>query len=365
VRTNLVAVVAAVTVVVAAVGFGASLDRLLARPSLYGAPWSGVLAADGGYGPMPERALQAVARDRKVEGWAAMAFGAVEVGGHNLPVVGFRRGAGGVAPTVLRGRVPQGAGELLVAGGTAKDLHLDIGGRVSVGAAGRGQRRFTVVGIGVLPAIGPIFAQHTSPGVGALMTARELERFPDNFPVSALIVRFRPGLDRERELNRLSTALPRREDVATYDVFLDQRPADVANSHSVGRAPATLAGILAVAAVASVAMTVAVSARRRRGDLALLKAIGFTRRQISGAVAWQASVTMIIAIVLGVLLGVVSGRALWRLFAQQLHVVPASTIPVGIVVIGAVALVLAANLFALPVGRAAGRAPAAVTLRSE
>jgi cytochrome b561 len=67
----------------------------------------------------------------------------------------------------------------------------------------------------------------------------------------------------------------------------------------------------------------------------------------------------------GTVLGVVTGRAVWRVFANQLHVVPDPTVPVAAVIAAAVALIVAANLVALPVGRAAGRTPAAVTLRTE
>jgi hypothetical protein len=365
VRTNLFAVVAAVTVVVAAVGFGASLDRLLDRPALYGAPRSGVIASDGGYSQIEPAAFAAVAKDAAVAGWAGMAFGAAEVGGRDLPVIGFRLGDGGVAPPVLHGRLPSSDGELMVAGGTADALHLRVGSRVAVGPPNGRTRPFTVVGIGVLPALGPVFAQHTSPGVGALMTVKTFSRFPGAFPVSSIAIRLRDGLDRQKELDRLAATLPKPEFLLAYDVLGEQRPADVATSRSVGSAPATLAGVLAVAAVGSVALTVAVSARRRRGDLALLKAIGFTRSQLSGAVAWQATVTMGIAVVVGTMAGAVLGRALWRLFAEQMHVVPDPAVPVALVAVGAIALVLAANLFAFPVGRAAARTPAAVTLRTE
>jgi hypothetical protein len=365
VRTNLLAVIAAVTVVAAAVAFGASVDRLLDRPALYGAPWSGVIASDGGYSEIEPAAFPALARDRTVAGWAGMAFGSAEVGGRDLPMIGFQSGAGGVAPPVLRGRLPAADNELMVAGGTAESLHLRLGERVAVGPPNGRTRPFTVVGVGVLPAIGPVFAQHTSPGIGALMTARAFSRLPGAFPISSIAIRLRGGFDRVRELDRLAATLPKPEFLPAYDVFGDQRPADVATSRSVGRAPAALAGILAVAAVGSVALTVAVSARRRRGDLALLKAIGFTRRQLSGAVAWQASVTMGIGVVIGTVLGVVTGRGLWRLFAEQMHVVPDAAVPVLVVAIGAIALMVGANLFALPVGRAASRTPAAVTLRTE
>lgn len=365
VRTNLVAVIAAVTIVVAAVAFGASLDRLLGRPALYGAPWSGVLAADGGYSELPDVAFAALDRDPKVAGWAGLAFGSLDVNGRNLPVIGFKRGTGGVGPAVLEGRVPSRDGELMVAGGSAEALGLGIGDRVEVGVTGERARTFGVVGVGVLPAIGPVYSQHTSPGSGVLMTAEAWARFPDAVPATAVSIRLASGLDREPELNRLAERLPKPDYLRTYDVSLAQRPADVANARSVGTAPATLAAILAAAAVTSVALTVAVSARRRRGDLALLKAIGFTRRQISGAVAWQATITMAIAVVIGTVLGIVGGRWLWGVFANQLHVVSDPAVPVAALGIGAVALMAVANLLALPIGRAAGRTPAAVTLRTE
>ena len=365
VRTNLAAVVAAVTVVVAAVTFGASLDRLLGRPALYGAPWSGVLAADGAYGEIPSDAIEMIERDPKVAGWAGLVFGSLEIDGRNLPVLGLQRGSGDVEPSLLDGRVPRADGELLLAGGSAETLGVGVGDRVRVAAPGERPRPFTVVGLGVLPAMGPVFSQHTSPGVGALTTAEVLERFPDAVSGSAVVVQLRPGLDAERELNQLAARLPMPEYLGTYDVSVQQRPGDVTNARSVGTAPATLAAILAVAAVGSVALTVAVSARRRRGDLALLKAIGFTRRQISAAVAWQATITMAIALVVGLLLGVVAGRALWRVFADQLHVVPDAAVPVLSLLFVALGLLVAANAFALPVGRAASRTPAAVTLRTE
>ena len=44
-------------------------------------------------------------------------------------------------------------------------------------------------------------------------------------------------------------------------------------------------------------LTLVASVRRRRRDLALLKTLGFTQRQLAGAVAWQASVAAIVGVV--------------------------------------------------------------------
>jgi hypothetical protein len=44
--------------------------------------------------------------------------------------------------------------------------------------------------------------------------------------------------------------------------------------------------------------------RRRRRDLALLKALGFTRRQISATIAWQATSTVAVGLLIGVPVGI-------------------------------------------------------------
>ena len=60
-------------------------------------------------------------------------------------------------------------------------------------------------------------------------------------------------------------------------------------------------------------------------DLALLKALGFTRRQLSAAIAWQSTVAAVIGVVVGTPLGIVIGRQLWILFARNLDAVPDPT----------------------------------------
>jgi ABC-type lipoprotein release transport system permease subunit len=105
--------------------------------------------------------------------------------------------------------------------------------------------------------------------------------------------------------------------------------------------------------------------RHRRRDLAILKTIGFTRRQLSRTVAWQSTVIVLVAIAVGVPLGLALGRWLWRFVSTQLGVVPHPLVPpvwVAVVVLGA--LVVANLIAALPGWRAA-RTPAAAVLRHE
>ncbi len=143
------------------------------------------------------------------------------------------------------------------------------------------------------------------------------------------------------------------------------RPAEIANSDDMGTAPALLAAALGVAALASLALALSVSTQRRRRDLALLKALGFTRRQVSAVVAWQATVTVAVGLLVGVPAGIAAGHWLWRLFARQLYVVPAPVVPALAIAVLAIAVVALSNLVAVAPGRTAGRTPAAVTLQVE
>jgi ABC-type lipoprotein release transport system permease subunit len=113
------------------------------------------------------------------------------------------------------------------------------------------------------------------------------------------------------------------------------------------------------------ALTLISSVRQRGWDLALLKTIGFVRRQLAAAVAWQASVAAAIGIVVGIPLGIVAGRWLWNLFAEQIYAVPYPTVPLTSVVLVAVGTLLVANVVAAVPARTAARTPTAFMLRSE
>ena len=122
---------------------------------------------------------------------------------------------------------------------------------------------------------------------------------------------------------------------------------------------------LAAAAVLSLALTVLASVRRRRRELALLKTLGMTRHQLRAIVAWQTTLTLVIALVVGVPLGVAVGRWAWRGFAGSLGVAPVTVVPVLLLAAGCATVILAGNLLASVPAALAARTPAAGTLRTE
>jgi putative ABC transport system permease protein len=144
-----------------------------------------------------------------------------------------------------------------------------------------------------------------------------------------------------------------------------QRPAEIVNYKTMGAIPVLLVAGLALGAVAALALTLAATVRRRRRDLALLRTLGFTQRQLAAAVAWQASVAAVVGIVVGLPVGAIIGRWLWDLFARQIYAVPEPTVPVlSLVLIAAGTLVLANVVAAIP-ARAASHTPTALMLRAE
>ena len=58
------------------------------------------------------------------------------------------------------------------------------------------------------------------------------------------------------------------------------------------------------------------SVRARRRDLAVLKTLGCSRRQVGATVAWQATTIVGLALVIGIPVGIIAGRWTWRGFAE-------------------------------------------------
>jgi ABC-type antimicrobial peptide transport system permease subunit len=98
----------------------------------------------------------------------------------------------------------------------------------------------------------------------------------------------------------------------------------------------------------------------------VLKALGLTRAQLRGAVAWEATALAAAALLVGVPAGIVAGRLAWAAFATGAGVAPQATIalPVVLLAVPAVTLLLA-NLIAAFPGRVAARLRPASVLRTE
>ena len=98
--------------------------------------------------------------------------------------------------------------------------------------------------------------------------------------------------------------------LASPDSFVTRlRPSDIVGYESVDRIPLVLAGLLALLAVASATHALFMTIRRRRRDLAVFKTLGFTRGQVSASIAWQATTIGVLALLVGIPLGLIAGAS--------------------------------------------------------
>ena len=104
----------------------------------------------------------------------------------------------------------------------------------------------------------------------------------------------------------------------------------------------------------AVGHALATAVRRRRHDVAVLRAVGMTRAQSRWVVATQATVLAVVGLLVGVPLGVALGRTVWRYVADTtpLHYIPPVAL-IALLVVVPVALVAANVLAAWPGHRAA------------
>jgi hypothetical protein len=394
VRSALLGTGLAISLVVATVVFGSSLGTLVSHPSLYGWNWSYMLSQVGsGGGNVPPPAFALLAHDRAVAAYTGVSYLNGEIDGQSVPfLIGDNHPA--VSPPILSGHTVEKKNQIVLGGATMAALHKHRGSTVTFSYGTRkdapiyvAPTRLTIVGTATMPAVGfaSVVSDHTSMGTGALLSDGILSRAflgamnssdPTLNGPNLALVRLRSGVSvatGRSNLQRIADAANRAfaevpdgggsgDTIAVVGV---QRPAEIVNYRSIGATPTLLVSGLALGAVSALALTLVTSVRRRRRDLALLKSLGFTQRQLGAAVAWQASVNAAVGIAIGVPVGIIVGRWLWVLFARQIYAVPEPTVPVvSVILVGIGALALANVVAAIP-ARVAARTPTALMLRAE
>ena len=386
-RWVLAGAVVAVATITATLTFSSSLNTLISHPRLYGWNWDYALMSENG---IPPQALASLDHDAEVAGWSGYGDPGLQIDGQVVPAL-VTQGIPTVAPPVLAGHGLNGSGQVVLGAATLALLHRHIGDKVfiSYGTPNTAPLYLPptpalVVGTATFPAIAgsSTFADHPTMGTGALLTDADLPasflratKSPDptvNGP-ALVFVRLRAHVSSSAGLDNMEGVVAVADKAFASDpnaagdsagVLPVQRPAEIVNYQSTGGTPVVLASGLATGAVVALALALTGTVRARRHDLALLKTLGFTRRQLAVTLAWQASATAVIGIVIGVPLGMATGRELWILFARNIDVVPQPSVPLSVLFVALAALVLANVVAAIP-GRAAADTPAAIVLRQE
>jgi hypothetical protein len=361
VRSAVFGATLSVATLAASLVFASSFGHLLGTPRLSGFTWDAYVAVDSQHA----KAAAALRADPKIAGYARGGFSSVRIGDLKLTAV-VLGGPGPAKHVITDGAAPAAGNEVALGAATMRAAHTAIGQSVNLvlDQAGRHPQpkpvNMRVTGTAIVP---PNPFQTTGLGEGAALAVPGLARIdPGAARQLPFLVRFAPGVSRDAGLAAIFNDL---RGFPSAFIVAAERPANVASLASLAGVPVALSVLLALIGAGTLAHTLASSIRRRRHDLAILKSLGFLRRQVRHAVGWQATMIAATALLIGLPIGIAGGRWAWRLYAAQLGVLPEPAVPLTAILIAVPAALALANLIAAAPARAAARTRPATVLRTE
>jgi ABC-type lipoprotein release transport system permease subunit len=367
VGTALLGSTIAVTALVATTVFGASLSNLTRTPSLYGQSWQLELLPDTRpqMGSIVQDAESDSAVDQITE--AVQPPSLFSIRGINIPVILAEDVKGPLTFPVVSGHLPDADQQIALGNSTLRQLGAHIGSIVPLTTitpfSGSRTTGFEVVGttsfaptwgnggLGTGALLGVGGAKEAVCGSGAASSAcrGEIDQKLQSGVYVLIGAAPRPGGD-----SAVASLAHRYGSL----VQLPVTPNYLVDFGQAVNFPLLLAIALSLFGAATFTHLLVVSVTRRRRDVALLKALGFVRRQIGAAVCWQATTVAVIAVAFGVPVGIAVGRLLWRAFALNLGAVAVEAVAGWLVVALAAAVLVIANLLAvLPAVSAARMRP--------
>jgi putative ABC transport system permease protein len=346
----------AVAAVVTAAGATASLGAVVDDSARFGAPWDALFGSEDGPDEIGSRlaGIDGVVDAARIVGTDVGIGDDPEVWTQALaPVPGIDR----TAPVMISGRAPVADDEVALGTLVRERANVDEGEVVTL-RVGTGddlvELPFRVVGTTMVTD-----GFEPNVGDGALVTEEGLRRIDatdDGF--SQVAVSVADGSGRAATLAALADEFPGLR--SPFPV-----PLSLANAERIGGLPLWLALAAAALAAFTFGHALAVSVRVNRGELAVCRVVGFTRRQLYGAIGTHASLLGLAATAIGVVAGMAGARWGWRVVADSFGVASGAVTTSWVLVVAAAATLLVANLAAaLPARRAASNHPAAV-LRAE
>jgi ABC-type lipoprotein release transport system permease subunit len=366
VRPAVLGAVVGVLGVLAAFTFSAGVSDAAANPARFGQTWQlqAFLGLNGqDFGPAGQ-VLRAVAADPAVTGVIDARIGGAQSGRDSIESYSYAAVAGKRVPVVLSGgRMPADANEIVLAPVTARDMKAAVGSTVRL-TGGSTPQAMTVTGIGFVPT-----GSHNGYADGAWLTPAGFSRifrgahYAFKFHLAA--VALRAGANVPAVARRLEAAAAAIKGGKGFTLAPPSPLPEVQQIKDVAVLPLALGGFLALLAAGAVGHALAIAVRRRRHELAVLRALGLTRLQCRMVVVTQASVLTVIGLAFGVPLGVVLGRGIWRVVAGFTPLAYHPPLAVwALLLVGPVAL-LAANLLAAWPGEQAARLRTGHILRRE
>ena len=333
--------------------FAASLARLVAEPARYGVNYEGQI--DQGSVQIPPDQLAVLETDPAIADVNSYRSSTtrVEGAGATLYLAGVERVRGLLDPPLLAGRLPAGPEEIAVGRVSAERLDASIGDVLTLSSPA-GRADYEISGL-IVP---PLIRGNDLVGEGGLVTSAGYRRLdPDVRPQTAV---FRVRADAQPDdIERLTGVFGERPDDSA------SRPPEIRNQARITYVPFVLAVLLAVLAVLLVVSGAYTAVRHRSYEVAVLRSLGAERNWLVRVVNWLAVTSTLVPAVIGVPLGFIAGRLVFRAYADGLGTVDRAAAPFVIVAVGLAVLVLLAALAATVAGRSARRLVPAQLLHAE
>ncbi len=352
VGTALFGTTLAITALCATAVFGSSLSHLTATPSLYGSDYQLTFSNVGAGAGNPTSELARLKHDRAVTGIMLAARGEVSINGVSVLAIAGEAVRGPLLMSVVSGRLPAGNREAALGSTTLQQVRSRVGSdvRVTVQLPNGATRTvpFRVVGTASFPSDAGLGGL----GTGAAFTlAGYLSAVCPPGPTQGKCQRALTANQSPAVLVRVAPGPQGQADIARYSrqagVSRPVVPTSLVNFGEAVNFPLILGFVLALFGAATLLHLLVVSVIRRRREMGLLKALGFVNGQIGATVLWQATTVVLVGTVVGLPLGIVVGRLIWKAFATNLGAVPVPTVPAFAIAALALGVLVAANLLAV------------------
>jgi hypothetical protein len=359
------AVLSACVAIVAAIAAGGllrNIGMLENNPQRYGATWDLAVGAYTSYDSL-YNAQQAAERHAFVAATGSMLSTTIEIEGHQLRMVAMDpQSDPAIAPVVIDGRLPTAGDEIALGDEAMRVLGVGLGDSfVPPPGPGIGQGSLADP-IGALRVVGRVVVNDNGTdqrngGAGGVITPDLFRRIDPSTTPQDVLVKLAPGTD-------LAAAVAELRPEFGGIIGLARPQADVRNLDRVSPQLRVVAPVVILFAIAALTHALITTVRVRRRDLATMRALGFTGRQIAASIGWHAAFVQAVALIAGIPIGVIAARWGWKSVESHLGVIPGSSVPwttIVIAILGAIVICTTAMLM----GRVAGTPGTADALRSE